>query len=585
MINKWKNLLLSVVYCVRLSFQASAFYTMARVIGNVLLALIRVANIYPLKFILDGISQKEGIQIANAVQWLALMAGLNILRILIENLDIYMQRMHDELFQKLISERLLEKAVDADLGVYDAPDYYDFFETIQADAFSFPQVLGDILEWISAMFSFVGVFFVLGQKNLLGAVLIVVVNVPSALCLQRCTKLLYQYDLSQVKNKRKQNYVMYVATQRSYAQEIRCFYLGEYLKQKYKYLFLDIFSKKKGILRKRAFMAGLFGMLPEIVNFLLLLTVLYGVLEGKNTVGDFSWYAGICTQMVAYIRLLSILISNIYDNQLKLDHMREFRHIQVKKIVDGNDELEEIHSIVFDHVGFQYPGSDRMALFNINFTIQKGECILLAGVNGSGKSTMIKLLLRLYDATQGEIRINGKDIKDYNLKSLRMQFGVYFQNSVDFAFTLKENMVFDEQMDDGLCSDILNRCYGGDILSLCGNNLHVAMGKAFDEDGMEFSIGQKQKIAIARALCHDRSCYVLDEPSSSLDPIAENVVYDYIKEKSEGKITIFISHRLSFVKFAEYVLVMEDGKLVEQGKPQELLSRNGKFFELYHMRE
>ena len=378
---------------------------------------------------------------------------------------------------------------------------------------------------------------------------------------------------------------MYIATQRSYAQEIRCFYLGEYLKDKYQRLFLDIFSKKKGILRKRAFMAGLFGMFPEIVNFLLLFTVVLGVLEGKNTVGDFSWYAGICSQMVAYIRLLSILISNIYDNQLKLEHMREFRHVQVKKIVDGKDDLEEITSIVFDNVGFRYPGSDRMALSNINFTLQKGECILLAGANGSGKSTMIKLLLRLYDATQGEIRINGKNIKEYNLRSLRIQFGVYFQNSVDFAFTLKENMVFDEKMDDGLCSDILKRCYGADILSLCGNNLHITMGKAFDEDGMEFSIGQKQKIAIARALCHERSCYVLDEPSSSLDPLAENAVYDYIKEKSKGKITLFISHRLSFVKFATYVLVMEDGTLVEQGKPQELLSRNGKFYELYQMRE
>lgn len=168
MINKLKNLLLSVIYCMRLSFQASAFYTITRIAGNILLALIRVANMYPLKFILDGISQKESTYLMNAVQWLALMAGLNILRIFIEHLDIYMQRMHDELFQKLISERLLEKAIDADLSVYDAPDYYDFFETIQSDAFTFPQVLGDILEWISTMFSFVGIFLVLGQKNFLG---------------------------------------------------------------------------------------------------------------------------------------------------------------------------------------------------------------------------------------------------------------------------------------------------------------------------------------------------------------------------------------------------------------------------------
>ena len=252
MIRKWKNLFMSAMYCLALSFQASAFYTVARITGSLVLALIRVASVYPLKFILDGLSQQDTIQMVGAAQWLLIMAGLNVLRILIEHLDIYMQRVHDDLFQKLVSEQLLEKAVDADLKVYDSPDYYDYFETIQMDAFTFPQVLGDILESIAAVVSFAGVFFVLSQKNILGALLLTLVNVPSALCLQKCTKLLYQYDLSQMKNKRKQNYIMYVATQRGYAQEIRCFHLGEYLKGKYQSLFLAIFSKKKGILRRRA---------------------------------------------------------------------------------------------------------------------------------------------------------------------------------------------------------------------------------------------------------------------------------------------------------------------------------------------
>ncbi len=585
MIRKWKNLFMSAMYCLALSFQASAFYTVARITGSLVLALIRVASVYPLKFILDGLSQQDTIQMVGAAQWLLIMAGLNVLRILIEHLDIYMQRVHDDLFQKLVSEQLLEKAVDADLKVYDSPDYYDYFETIQMDAFTFPQVLGDILESIAAVVSFAGVFFVLSQKNILGALLLTLVNVPSALCLQQCTKLLYQYDLSQMKNKRKQNYIMYVATQRGYAQEIRCFHLGEYLKGKYQSLFLAIFSKKKGILRRRALIAALFGILPEIVDFLLMVFVVQGVLGGKNTVGDFSWYAGIFAQIEAYISILSMRITNIYDNQLKLDHMREFQHFHAKNIVDGSETLDKITSIEFDHVGFQYPGSERMALSDISFTVHTDECVMLAGVNGSGKSTMIKLLLRLYDATIGEVRINGKNIREYELTSLRKSFGVYFQNGANFDFSLRENIGLDENLDDAVCAQVLERCGGSDVLKSCGGNLDIAMGRSFEDDGLEFSIGQKQKIAIARALCREKSCYVLDEPSSSLDPEAENMVYDYIRERSRGKITIFTSHRLSFVKFADSVLVIEEGVLIEHGRPKELLKQSGRFSELYHMQE
>lgn len=585
MIKKWKNLFMSAMYCLVLSFKASAFYTAARIAGSIIMAFIRVASVYPLKYILDGLSQKDTMQMADAAQWLIIMAGLNILRILIEHLDIYMQRIHDELFQKLISEQLLEKAIDADLSVYDSPDYYDYFETIQNDAYSFPQVLGNILDSIAAAVSFAGVFFVLGQRNILGAVLLTVVNVPSALCLQQCTKLLYQYDLSQMKNKRKQNYIMYVATQRGYAQEIRCFHLGEYLKRKYQSLFLAVFSKKKGILRRRALMAASFGVLPEIVDFLLLVVVVQGVLDGRNTVGDFSWYAGIFAQIEAYISLLSMHISSIYDNQLKLEHMREFQHFHARNIADGKEKVDKITSIEFNHVGFQYPGADRMALSDISFIIHNDECVMLAGVNGSGKSTMIKLLLRLYDATSGEVRINGKNIREYELTSLRKSFGVYFQNGANFDFSLRENIGLDEKLDDAVCAQVLERCGGSDVLKSCGGNLDMAMGRIFEEDGLEFSIGQKQKIAIARALCREKSCYVLDEPSSSLDPEAENMVYDYIKDRSRGKITIFTSHRLSFVKFADSVLVIEEGALIEHGKPEELLKQGGRFSKLYHMQE
>ena len=188
-------------------------------------------------------------------------------------------------------------------------------------------------------------------------------------------------------------------------------------------------------------------------------------------------------------------------------------------------------------------------------------------------------------ATIGEVRINGKNIREYELTSLRKSFGVYFQNGANFDFSLRENIGLDENLDDAVCAQVLERCGGSDVLKSCGGNLDIAMGRSFEDDGLEFSIGQKQKIAIARALCREKSCYVLDEPSSSLDPEAENMVYDYIRERSRGKITIFTSHRLSFVKFADSVLVIEEGVLIEHGRPKELLKQSGRFSELYHMQE
>lgn len=568
-------------YCIQLSFQTSKLYTWIRIVVNVLTAFIRILSVYPLKYILDNITQSGQSSIYDSLKWLMIMIALNILRILLDNLIAYIENVHDELFKQVIDTQILEKVIDADYGAYDDVEYYNRVETLRTDAYAMPYVLWNVIECITTFVSFAGTFFILGQKNIFIAFFILIVNIPSVIISQKFTKFLYEYDLSQRKNKRKQSYILHIASQKEYAKEIRCFHMSKYLKEKYHTLFWHMFRSKKTIMKKRVVLVELFGVLPEIVNFAVLFYVLCEIFAGRGTVGDFSWYVSISAQLIGAISIFITSFSNVYDNQLKLENMQEFQTYQQCKMVSGKTILSDIRTIEFRDVKFVYPLTDKLILDNVSFTVENGEKVLLVGVNGEGKSTIIKLLLRLYDVIGGEIMINGKNIKEYDIYSLRDAFGIYFQNGISFEFSMKDNMIFGGTEDENRYIQVLRECGGEDILRMCKGNLQVYVGRMFDEEGIEFSIGQLQKIALARALCSDKKCYVLDEPSSSLDPDTEHKVYDYIKNSLIDKTVFFTSHRLSTAHMANRVLVIDDGKIVENGTPEMLLNMSGKFAQLY----
>jgi ATP-binding cassette subfamily B protein/ATP-binding cassette subfamily C protein len=240
-------------------------------------------------------------------------------------------------------------------------------------------------------------------------------------------------------------------------------------------------------------------------------------------------------------------------------------------------------ALEFRDVSFRYPGQSLYALKHINLTIRKGEKLSVVGENGAGKTTMTKLLMRLYRPTEGQILLNGTDIQEYDFENYENTMSVVFQDFVLFAMTLRENVTLGRAIDDQEVIDALRKSGFGDRLETLERGIDTPVYKMFDDSGIEPSGGEGQKIAIARAILKNTPVVILDEPTAALDPRAEYEIYQNFNSMTAGKSAIFISHRLSSTRFCDRVAVFKNGEIVEYGTHEELMEKNGLYYELFNM--
>lgn len=311
---------------------------------------------------------------------------------------------------------------------------------------------------------------------------------------------------------------------------------------------------------------------------------LQSTIEQQMDGGVDSLYTGLLAQLWSAVFIVASTATEIYGNKLKIDNIQSLEKFTNHVLDDGHLRLDKVNSISFNHVTFSYPGSNQRALLDVTFQIQKNEKIALVGLNGSGKSTLIKLLLRMYEPDSGEILINGVDIRKYRILDLRSAFSVYFQNMRNFGFTLRENIALadlGQEPSDLLIDTALSNAHFKEILNSSPKRYDVSITRYFDPEGIELSEGQFQKLALSRVFFRRNTVLILDEPSSSLDPLSEKELFDSIKELSNDKITIFTSHRLSNVVLANRIIVLENGKMVEDGTHESLLKNNKRYSELF----
>ena len=500
-----------------------------------------------------------------------------------------MIRIAGELVTNHIKMKMLYKAQTIDLASFDRPEFYEKMENANREAGSRPiQILRSTFSIVSSSITMISFIAALLQISTTAPLLIVALSVPSAVITFIYRRKNFLYMRRRSKDRRKMSYYSDIITNKDMVKEIRLFDLSDTFIGHYITTFKNYFKGvKKLILSEGAWHIGL-SVVSTAVNCYLFLYIARKVYEGVLKLGDYSFYTGALKSISSGFTSLIDTTAAVYEGTLFIDNMIAFMNEEqtINPRISPPLPVKRHcgHTIELRHVSFRYPGTERMVIRDVNLTLREGETAVLVGLNGAGKTTLIKLITRLYDPTEGEIYLDGKDIRDYDLKELYKMFGIIFQDFGKYAVSVQENIAFGDISRGIVPEDITmaaKQSSADAFIEKLSDGYETPLMRYFEENGMELSIGQWQKLSIARAFYSDSDILILDEPTASLDPMAEQEIFNQFDTLRRDKTTLFVSHRLSSATTATKIIVMENGSVVEEGNHRELMAKQGKYHELF----
>lgn len=396
------------------------------------------------------------------------------------------------------------------------------------------------------------------------------------------------FQNEKVKEDRKLDYLYQVMTQYRYAKEVRINRAENYTINKYEGIMQIQIKKLKALFHKRMNINIGSTLIAIVQTAAMYLYFSFMAFSGRISISEYTVLLGSTTLFVSLILGFFDKIALLNRTCSVLDYYFEYRDTLVAcsdiyaSNALPNQRLDLSNPVIrFENVSFTYPKTEKTVLKNINLELRPNERVGLVGLNGSGKTTFVKLLTRLYDPTDGRITINGIDIKDIPYKQYSSNIGIVLQDYYLFAYSVKENIILDAPYDEEKLALCLEKSGSDKRIGELKKGIDTYVSKTLDKDGIEFSGGEGQKLALARAIYKDAPILILDEPTSALDPIAEYDLFSRLNEISEDKLTLFISHRLSSTKFCDKIVVLSDGKIIEIGSHDELIHKGGEYYELF----
>lgn len=574
-------------YSLKLVYAASGFSIILYFLLHFIAATLNLVNLFLFKKIIDNLASlpMQGDQV---LLWVFIYV---LSLVVMQAINSAQTNTYNLIFKKvehLFDCNLLQKLAELPLSIIDSSAGKDWVDDVRRAKNTAIYTMYRLVRVFSLLYTFVVAFISLAQFDLFVSIVFLLLVIPGVIMSEKFEKKAEKLRRERAPDIRKFSYYRWMLTDAWPAKDVRMYNLTDsiksrYIEEKERYLF----QNKKLDKQKLSYM-----LLAETIfrsgQIAYVVLVVYRAVEGSISIGDIALYTGLIHNTSnSFQIMLHLLVLGYTQTAEKMPRLFDFFSIDSGQST-GKRELRRFDSLSFENVYFKYPNTNNYVLSGASFSLNRGEILSIVGINGSGKSTIVKLMLGLYTVESGRILINGFPLPEYNIWDVRKMFSVLFQNFVPYPLTLRENIALSDphNIEDNVrISEVLYKVGLFEKLKpkIEQQGLDFFMTRSFDDSGLELSRGQWQKIALARAYFKDAPIIVFDEPSAALDAEAEDKIFKDLESLSVDKTGIIISHRISSTRISNKIIVLDGGKIIEEGTHNELLLRNGLYAKLYNL--
>ncbi|HYP28840.1 MAG TPA: ABC transporter ATP-binding protein [Blastocatellia bacterium] len=600
---------------IRMVWQINPWFTSAIVILRLARTLVPIGTLYVGKLIIDAvISIREGNQSLSALWKLVLLeVAIVVGGQILARCSSLIEGLLGQRFSNHTSIRLMEHASRLDIRHFENSAFYDRLERARRQTSNRLGLITQLLQVCQDVLTLASLSIALLVYSPWLVLLLAVAVTPSIFGESHFAILEYSLFHARTPERRKLEYLLYMGASDKTAKEVQLFGLARWIVSRYRRLSDRFYRENRRLSIRKNTVSAAFSLISVAAYYTAYAIILLRAVDGEISIGTLTFLAGSFERSNDLMQRLLIGASGIFEQALYLKDLFDF--FDMEPSITSRPGAPLVHrpireGFVFEDVGFRYEGSDNWAVRHLSFCIRPGERVALVGENGAGKTTVTKLIARLYDVTEGRILLDGKDIREYDVPSLRRAIGVIFQDFVRYDLRFAENIGVGEIEEVHAYLDLMEEGAGplaraGDsrqpndppavpasIVSAAEKSLASALlarlpdryfqmlGKRFDK-GAELSGGEWQKIALARAYMRDAQLLILDEPTAALDARAEYEVFARFSRLVSGRMAVIISHRFSTVRMADRIIVLRDGMLVEDGSHDQLVRDKGLYSELF----
>ena len=580
---KLREMTKNIWFGVKTCFLASKLYFFLKCLVLLSTTLIPLMNIWLWKEVLNGIMIRAfETVLCCLVEYLA----LKLLIYLLSQFDNYVNKRYQDELQFYIDGVMVEKTSRMNLAFFDSAQMADKVQHARNNFNVMTEITWLVFDIISEVVNIIATLIIVCTYKWWIGIFTLILLVPYLVYNKKYTEKRLYMEEAQLRDNRKMEYYSGVLYDNNVQFEIKLNGIGEYFITRWN----EVWKKLYQINRREDVRHSAASMMIEILNvlsdFLMLTISVLDIIKNQIGIGDLQYNLNMVIRLREQTTSLMRDIDRFLINNTRLNELQEFMEIKPEIEKSGTRLPSSNPRVEFQSVTFQYPNAKEYVLKNCSFTIEPHEKVGLIGLNGAGKSTIIKLLFRFYDPEDGIILLDGVDLKEYNVYAVRKIFGVLFQDYVTYCLPLREIIAlsdFDERFNDEKLKKACDISGLTEVIKDWEQGFDSVLGRYFADNGKDFSGGQWQLVGLARAYFKDSEYMILDEPSAALDPISEDRIFEQLYHLSEGKSSVTISHRLSNTTLADKILVIGDGHIIEQGSHFELLKQNGLYAHLFKL--